>query len=1678
MRVSIMHNNSRTLLRLLLVACFALFAVSPVHAFIAPNISQWTGPLTAMVDPGAASLPATNPLTSRLGLVHGLRIIGVPAKVVSSTTVLTTYQVAIIYTGTAYTWAPSLADVSNLQAFVKKGGHLVAMSNIPAALKAVFGVTSVVEADGGTRAASVFVNAETTPTVLKGFNFTEPNEYTMSIWDDTSGGGFPTVGYAKAQTTPAVTILANYYRRLVATTTTLSADVGLNKAAVTVFQPATYAGFAYAIGIDVGYWYFRAMSEDTQIGLSYIGLYQPGYDTILRILKNIFMRTANFMTLWPVPYNKGLGNFSSVFGKKAFLTTWDLDTAVAYPHGMAVATAALQAGANGNFNMHTKYTADAYETGYFQYGVPYVYQMTGFPTDATSGRPQIELASHSLSHSPNANQFPIGSPAIQYVRGQNVSGGYYPFIYVCDPALPNGVPWNGITCLQGGAGSNYSFWTLGGSVIGEVRLSKFLIDTMLKSYNVDAVVQTYRPGNLAFAKTQGQVAANLGIIGGSSCANNAHNTHLPFHTTHNRERFAEVDNYEFPLTISDGDMNMSSSFFPGSSLQQQSSRAKQIAQYGGLFVILIHPSDMMFDKIQLQSALHDEVRPYAYFTNTSGMAWFWRGRDYVEYSYSITGTVVTSSIVFIGAADGLTVQVPKTWILATVSAGYSACQAVSYDTYTNAVVFRTTKPGTATLTFNIQAAGTAIPAAVKCPDFTSPRNTQCLGFEVLVSSFMSTYTENRRVNELILDSQSSANLYTKYTIDGRLLLQTDSGTTSYSTKNNWYSTLSKFCFDSALYTHVTFDLVAPAGSDFYVSLVSSDSACVAPVATKTYVRVSDYTQMDGKNHTVNIPIADLNPTNAKYVQTLLFSNLSPGNAAFWIDNVIVKRRYVGEFRARARYRGIVILSDFMLKTNTGFRCSFRVHRCIYAPGENGQAGTIIDNFASIDRWITGLNTLGGTTDTAAMRYARMPFLNTLILEPASAASSFYSNFNGAFDPTAAGATSMVISISGPAGGTFDVVLLTGVDGAATATVSSTAGGALTSPTTATVLRIPLTSFKAVDLTKSFGIRLTNFQPFTAGSKFTLNYISFAPAAGTTITKAAACVPAPGVAISDLCSTKEFVEGINQLGGKTGDDNTASAYTSPSAVSTTNTRIGKAAIVPVNNTTYWYTTLGAGAGCYDAAVKSYNAIQLKIAGPAGATARVVVKAGAAAGCKGTSVSYAGTITFTGLDTPNLATVPITGINGLNPAYLQAVYVDGWSLQADAAGAKPTYEIYYASFLTGATTNTPLTLATNVVVAPPSTACLTCIGTSVAQWCQMTAIPATNSLGGYTSDDGTMKSQFIGTGGTLQLVPVDATSYWYTLLTTGACYSAGTTNNGLQILVNAPAGSSFEIALRYKTDAGCTTTGPVLAVNSATYATFDGTNAQNLTIPFADFKGLDPTRLVSLSLQKFSAGGLAYSFSCISLAKITRAPVPLCKACPAPAVLDYCAAPKENVNALGGVSGDDGTMATPPVVTGNALALVPKDGSYWYTNIACVDYTFYKYLYLTASIPAGGSFNVELQTAAAATGCPAGGAITRASVSTTPYLTSTTATTPQNITIPLTAFRAANAALDLFRVVAISFNAFTPADGVSKYAVSCAFWSRYGVGGVLKKRKARGMEEDAEDAEESLPGGATFRVTDEL
>ncbi|KAJ3003429.1 hypothetical protein HKX48_001773, partial [Thoreauomyces humboldtii] len=217
----------------------------------------------------------------------------------------------------------------------------------------------------------------------------------------------------------------------------------------------------------------------------------------------------------------------------------------------------------------------------------------------------------------------------------------------------------------------------------------------------------------------------------------------------------------------------------------------------------------------------------------------------------------------------------------------------------------------------------------------------------------------------------------------------------------------------------------------------------------------------------------------------------------------------------------------------------------------------------------------------------------------------------------------------------------------------------------------------------------------------------------------------------------------------------------------------------------------------------------------------------------SAAYA---TFDGVTAKNF-TIPFADFGGIDSTKLASI-----SLQSFGSVGK-AYNVSCIS----------LTVVP-VSAVVPTKSCTTCTGTVIYNLCGQKSTNYTNSLGGYTDDDGSMTSKVVSTTGALQLLP-NANSYWYTNLGTGNCYSAGS-NTGILITASGPVGSSFVIAVRYKTDAACTVTGAVLTVNSAAYAKFDGVNLKNLSIPFTDFPGLNPARLSSISLQSFSTVGSVY------------------------------------------------------------------------------------------------------------------------------------------------------------------------------------------------------------------------------
>lgn len=1460
-----------------------------------------------------------------------LKTIGLPVKVNQVLSITSQTRTLLIYASPSVTYAPSTADVNTLTSFVNNGGKLIFMSQVPTALRTLAGVTAAKVDTSGSRSIMQLLNANLDADAFRGFDFTNYYDISMPIYENYTEQGLTNVGYTPSS---GAVSLAGW---LVRSNGIDSSDTSATKTAIVRNKPVGAKGLVYSFGMDLGYLFIRAQDESGGYSENYDGHYYPGYDIGTRFIKNIHTSNAHYASLWSVPYNKGI----------AFTTTWDIDTYVSYPHGQGMAAAAIERGARGNLNLHTKYVTDAYESAYFQYGIPYIYQITGLRI-ASDGYPYIDFGSHSVSHSPNAVEFPSGTKTERYLQGKN--SGYWPYIHQCSSTTSDGTPNNGEDCVQGGT-SGLSFWTEGGTASGEVRVSAYLIRHVLNDlFGTNYNLTTYRPGNLAWNKYQANHCVANGFIGGSSCSGNSHLTHLPFQVTHNRESFQEIPYYEFPLQWSDGDGNMSNADFPGSDFRKQVDDITRMAKYGGHYNILIHPSDAVLDKIQIQRSLHDAVRPFAAFFNQTGIANWWTNRD--RAIVDITSTTTTSATMTVrldGQVEGLTLQVPKTYTLTSASAPLSACQQVSYDGFTNAVVLTKTTKGLFTLNFSV---GSSASSVSTCPDFTPQPATECIAWDVAVDDFLETYFYNNGVNLLLLKTVETG-LNTAQ-IDGTLQI------TSTSTVNSYYTEISRFCFDARVYTHLFFDAVIPKGTTFQLQLVSYEAGCNTERTSTTYLNVADYTVADGKNHTITVPLSDFAGENFQYVRAVRLVNIAPVQVPIYIDNIKIQKR------------------------------------CFSAPGENRTPGLSIDSFQNVDRWITGINNVfGKTDDDGTMKFAKLSELGRMQLLPANAASYIYTRtaVNGT-KLNAKGYTDVSLNVKGPSGGSFDVVVTSG-SANGNSTVNTGSYASLNQNGFANIT-IPLSKFSGLDATAVSQITLRNFTPNGGAStgNFTVRWISLL-GNGTNSTEGS-CTAATGFVVLDFCDPSEFAGKTSALGTPFSDNSTMSSFNQ--------TESGYINLTPRDSGSYFYSLLAQPNQCL-ALNSSFTGVTLTISGPQGATANVGFKHGGDS-CNTNVVTDYTSVTFSTARTQ--VNIPFSRFpSGFNQAYLQSFIMSNFSSPGS------TYRIHSLAF----------------VGASNSRGCALCEGTLVNTCTFATDVPRTNSLSGLQTDEGTLASYSVSSDGSLDLVSKQD-AYWYTQFGTNACYNANTNNaTGIQLSVAAPAGASFSVNLRWKSDSQCTTISSPASVPITNYVTFSGSSGsyQVARIPFSDFPGVNASSLDSIALAGFNPTNADVKLGCISLVAMASNPTPQTCSCPTNAWLNYCSSTGvANRNANGGDQSDDGTMQTTPAVVNGALALKPKDStSYWYSLLNNLDVSSSTTLYVNVSAKAGTTFDVQLQNSSPSL---------RSTVNSKSYGTMTGTSTI--LAIPLSAYTSATSGFSLRNISAIVLQNFS--DSTATYSISCAYF----------------------------------------
>ena len=244
-----------------------------------------------------------------------------------------------------------------------------------------------------------------------------------------------------------------------------------------IIQIAYLQNKLYMFGIDLGRLLLIGYdNRQNEISRSYVDAFEPSLDVLLRLLKNIYLEgQTDAVTLRTVPYGKSL----------AVIFTHDLDNQQSTFNALTYADFEKSHGIKATYFMQTKYIRDWNDKPFFN-----PISIENLKALINKG---MEIGSHSVSHSLQFDHFPIGT-------GKEAYPTYHPYV------------------------QNASS-TLDGTVLGELRVSRFLLEHFLP-----LSIVSFRPGYLKnpIALPQALLATNY--LYSSSVTANDSLTHFTIST--------------------------------------------------------------------------------------------------------------------------------------------------------------------------------------------------------------------------------------------------------------------------------------------------------------------------------------------------------------------------------------------------------------------------------------------------------------------------------------------------------------------------------------------------------------------------------------------------------------------------------------------------------------------------------------------------------------------------------------------------------------------------------------------------------------------------------------------------------------------------------------------------------------------------------------------------------------------------------------------------------------------------------------------------------------------------------------------------------------------------------------------------------------------------------------------
>ncbi len=314
----------------------------------------------------------------------------------------------------------------------------------------------------------------------------------------------------------------------------------------------------------------------------YVNGIEPSADSILLLVKAIWAdNDLPSVCLASAPYALAT----------ALVLTHDVDAQSSFVDSLKFAALEKKYGATSTFFINTKYFADQNDIDYFN--LP-----ANLEAVRQLGKGGWDIGSHTVAHSGRLASAPEGDPA--------VSRKSYD-------------PLKGLT------------------VWGEVKVSKELLEAQLAGRTA---VAAYRSGELAFPRSLIRILQAAGYRYDSTYSANATLSAFPFLAFEEQRIGAhESTVLEIPVTLDDSQGFLTPATFPGA-VRQWTEVLRANARYGGITVLLIHPSDTRTQdfKLKAQESLMKEAAALgAWIGDLSTFGGFWARRAALDFSTTREG---------------------------------------------------------------------------------------------------------------------------------------------------------------------------------------------------------------------------------------------------------------------------------------------------------------------------------------------------------------------------------------------------------------------------------------------------------------------------------------------------------------------------------------------------------------------------------------------------------------------------------------------------------------------------------------------------------------------------------------------------------------------------------------------------------------------------------------------------------------------------------------------------------------------------------------------------------------------------------------------------------------------------------------------------------------------------------